>query len=51
MTHVITLNYYIIDTCLIYKQMWKLSSFIRRLQPRFIKYLRKYPCVYKRIEI
>ena len=31
MTHGMTLNYDVIDTCLIYKQMCKLTSFVKQL--------------------
>ena len=33
MTHGMTLNYDIIDTCLIYEQMCKLTSFVKHLKP------------------
>ena len=42
MTHVITLNHHIIDTCLIYKQMCKVTSFLKHLRLLFVKYLRKF---------
>ena len=43
MTNVMTLNYDIIDTCLIYEQMCKSTSFVKHLRHRYPKYLRKYP--------
>ena len=30
------------NTCLIYEQMCKLTSFVKHLRPRFLKYLREY---------
>ena len=32
-------------TCLIYEQMCKLTSFVKHLQPGFVKYQRKYPLI------
>ena len=51
MIHLLTLNYDIIDTSLIYEQMCKLTSFVKHLRPRFVNYLREYLCVYERVKI